>query len=88
MSVKACNNFVLVIRDEVEKEKSGLSIPNIGQVKPAMGTVFSVGRLVRDPDIKAAKGNKCLFHAGVGDELTFEDVTYLVLVGEQIISLV
>jgi len=87
MSIKATNNFVLVIRDEVERERAGLSIPGIGQVKPASGTILSVGKLVKDPDVKAGKGKKCLFHATVGFELPFEDTTYLVLEGEQIIAM-
>lgn len=87
MPIKATNNFVLVIRDEPEKERGGLSIPGMGQTKPASGIIYSAGRMVKDPDIKEGKGKKCLFHPTVGFPLPFDGVTYLVLEGEQIIAL-
>jgi len=85
---KAKNNFVFVIRDETEKEVGGLIIPDSGKEKPHSGTIFSAGKLVRDPDIKAGKGQKCLFHKGVGREIEYNDKTYLVMAGEEIIALV
>ncbi len=88
MTPKATNNFVLLIRDEIEKNKNGLIIPTAGRVKPSQGTIFSVGSLVKDRDIKSAKGKKCLFHPTVGFAISYEDVEYWVLIGEEIITLV
>lgn len=79
MAIKAVNNFIFVIRDKVESEKSGLIIPSAGREKPHQGTVVSIGSLVKDREIKASKGKKVLFHKGVGMELEYEAKTYLVL---------
>jgi len=86
--IKATNNFVWVIRDESEKEMSGLAIPGIGQEPPPQGTIYSVGKLVRDENIKAGKGKKCLFHRGSGYPIPFEDKEYLILEDAHIIGIV
>ncbi len=88
MPVKAVNNFVWVIRDKASTEESGLVIPSSGRVKPHQGTVFSIGSLVRDKEIKASKGKKALFHKGVGQEIEFEKETYLVLNELEVIAIV
>jgi co-chaperonin GroES (HSP10) len=46
-----------------------------------------VGALVKDPNIKAAKGKICLFHPTVGWEIEYEGVFYLVLHDHEIIGL-
>lgn len=79
MAIKAVNNWVWVIRDETELEDSGFLIPDNGKEKPHQATVFSVGSLVKDREIKASKGKKVLFHKGVGQEISYEDKVYLVL---------
>lgn len=84
---KACNKFVLVLRDETQTEIDGLWLPNEGREKPHEGTIHAVGSQVEDQEIQAAVGQKCLFHAGVGFELPYEDVIYLVLGGHEIIAL-
>ncbi len=88
MTPRATNNFVLIIRDVAATEAGGLIIPDQGKVKPHVGTIFSVGKLVKDPDIKSGKGKKCLFHQHVGFGIDYEGVDYWVLSGEEIISLV
>lgn len=85
--MKATNDFVLITRDETPAEKSGLIIPNQGRVKPHVGTVETVGALVKDQNIKAAKGKKALFHPTVGFEIEYEGKIYLVLTSNQIIAL-
>lgn len=85
--MKATNEFVLIKRDKTESEKSGLIIPSAGRVKPHVGTIESVGALVRDHNIKAGKGKKCLFHPTVGFEIVYDDVTYLVLTDREIIAM-
>lgn len=85
--MKATNNFVLIIRDETPAEKSGLIVPNSGRIKPHVGTIQSIGALVKDQNLKASKGKKALFHQTAGFELEYEGTIYLVLTSEQIIAL-
>lgn len=85
--IKATNNNVFIIRDKTESEKSGLIIPSGGREKPHQGTVFSVGSLVKDQEIKRSKGKKALFHKGIGFEITYEEQVYLVLEDHQIIAI-
>lgn len=78
---------MLVLRDATESERSGLYIPDQGREKPHAGIIHAVGSLVEDKYIKAGKGEKCLFHVGVGFELDYEEVIYLVLTEDQIIAM-
>lgn len=87
MIEKACNKFVLILRDETESEMSGLEIPNEGRLKPHSGKIYAVGSLVDDENIKEGIGKKCLFHQGTGFEITYEEISYLVLSGHEIIAL-
>lgn len=81
----ACNKFVLVLRDEPEV---GLfEIPSEGQKKPHSGIIHAVGSQVEDENIKAGVGKKALFHQGVGFEIEYEEIVYLVLGGHEIIAL-
>lgn len=84
---KACNKFVLVLRDETETELGGMILPSEGREKPHEGKIHAVGSCVEDEEVKAAVGEKCLFHAGIGFEIVYEDVVYLVLGGHEIIAL-
>lgn len=86
--IKVTNNCVFVIRDKVESEAAGLILPSAGKEKPSEGTIFGVGNLVKDPDIKRGKGKKCLFHKGVGQELEYQGVTYLNLDAQHIIAVI
>lgn len=86
MPIQARNNFVFIIRDEIQEEILGFIIPGQGQEKPHKGRVFSVGDLVVDKKIK--QDTNCLFHKGSGFDITFEGVTYLVIEGERIICTV
>lgn len=83
----ACNKFVLILRDETESELAGMDIPSQGQVKPHSGIIHAVGSLVEDENIKAAQGKKALFHQGVGFELEYEDIFYLVLGDHEVIAI-
>lgn len=87
MIQKACNNFVLVLRNETETEIGGMIIPTGGREKPHEGIIHAVGSRVEDQEIHAAIGQKCLFHAGIGFEIVYEEVIYLVLGGHEIIAL-
>lgn len=86
--IQATNNFCFIVRDDTKTEESGLIIPSKGREKPSRGTVVSIGGMVKDPKIKGSKGKTVLFHKGIGFEIEFEDMTYLVLTGDEIIAVV
>ncbi len=84
---KATNNFIFIIRDEIEKEKAGIIIPGKGRVKPSRGTIFSIGGKVSDPDIKKGEGKKAIFYSGIGQEIEIDGVIYLCLNEQEIIGI-
>lgn len=86
MAPIAANDFVFILRDETQSETGGLYIPDDGKVKPHQGTIITAGPLVEDKNIKNGKGKKVLFHQHVGFEIPYEDKTYLVLTGREIIG--
>lgn len=86
MGLKARNNFVLVIRDEEQTTSGSFIIPGKGRERPHQGTVYSVGGLVKDPEIKKSTGKKVIFHKTVGFTLEIDNVEYTVLTGEEIIG--
>lgn len=86
--IQATNNFIFIIRDEIKKETNGLIIPGQSRVKPHVGTLYSIGDLVKDRKIKTGKGKKGLFHQGIGFEIDYEGTTYLVLQEHEIIAIV
>lgn len=86
MAIQARNNFVFILRDDIEKERKGLVIPNQGQEKPNRGTLHSIGEAVQDKQLKKDKGKKCIFFKGTGWDIEYEGQTYLVLEGERVIG--
>ena len=86
MQIEATNNFIYLIRDETEKEKGGLLIPGKGQEKPHMGTIISIGELVKDKKIRKSVNKKGVFHKGTGFPIELEGIEYLVLTDDQIIG--
>lgn len=87
-TIKAVNNFVFIIRDEIEKEKAGIIIPGKGRVKPSRGEIFSIGGKVTDPDIKNGKGKKGIFYSGIGQEIDIDGQIYLCLNEQEIIGVI
>lgn len=86
--MKATNNYIWLIRDKPKTETDDLIIPGEGRVKPHVGTLFAVGSLTRDQEIKKARnGGKALFHPSVGFEVEFEGNIYLVCQDHEIIGL-
>lgn len=77
--MKATNHYVWVERDKTESEKSGLYIPSTGRKKPHAGVIISIGGLVKDAEIKKAKGKKAIFHETVGQEIEYDSKVYLIL---------
>jgi len=88
MNIKATNNFVFILRDEVEDTSNGFWVPGQGREKPSTGKILSSGKKVQDPDIRGGVGRKAVFHKGVGFTLEYEGVEYLVLEGNQIIGVI
>ena len=84
---KATGQRVWIIRDEVESEKAGLIIPGSGREKPHTGTIFSIGLLVKDADIKRSKGKKAIFHKNIGQEIDYQGKVYLILFEHEIIGI-
>ena len=84
--MKATNKWVWVIRDKAESEKAGIIIPRAGVEKLHTGEVVSVGSLVQDKEIKSSKGKKAIWHKTVGQEITYKEVTYLILQEHEIIG--
>lgn len=82
----ATNFTIWTIRDKTEVEKGGLVLPGSGKEKPHSGTIISVGELVKDSKIKRGRGKKALFHKGIGQELEYKEVTYLILLDHQVIG--
>lgn len=83
--MKAYGNNVIVIRDEIEKEKKGLLLPPGVREKPHQGTILSVGGTVQDEELRKAADTKCLFHRNVGQEIEYEGQIYLILQGHEVI---
>jgi co-chaperonin GroES (HSP10) len=79
----ACNNWVIIIRDELEEDV--LYDPT--RIKPHCGTIIGVGDLVESLALHAAVGQKCLWHPTAGQEIEFEGIVYLLLEGEKVIAL-
>ncbi len=84
-TIKATNNFVFIIRDEIQDETGGLIIPNQGREKPHQGSIYSVGELSKDKKIK--KGATAIFHKGIGFSIEVDEQEYLVLMDTEIIGI-
>ena len=85
---QATNFYVFIIRDAVEKKIGDIVIPGAGRVKPHKGEIFSIGAKVTDPSIKKGKGQKAVFHQGVGQTCEIDGVDYLVLQEHEIIAVI
>ena len=83
--LKACNNFVFIIRDEEQEETMGLVIPGQGREKPHQGKIFSVGELTEDKKIK--KGAIAIYHRGIGFSIEVDGQEYLVLMDKEVIGI-
>ena len=82
--IEATNDFIFIIRDEVEKEKAGMFIPGQGREKPHRGKIISVGELTEDKKIQPDK--IAILHKGVGFPIEIDGIEYLVLVGKEVIA--
>lgn len=77
MTIKASNNYIWVIRQEVERERGGIAIPGMAQKKVHRGKIMSVGNKVDDNTIK--EGRTAIFNKSAGIEIEEAEATYTVL---------
>lgn len=88
MTIQATNNFVIIKRDEPEKETGGMIIPSKGLKKPHCGTILSTGDLVQDINIKSGVGKKAYFFDGKCMDVPFDEQDFGVLTDSDIIWVV
>lgn len=77
--LQAVNEFIFIIKDEVESTYGGLSIPETSEKKPNTGEIISVGSNVMDKNVK--KGRKAIFNKQVGNTIDIFDKEITVLNG-------
>lgn len=77
MTIKATNDNSWIRKFAVEKEKSGIAIPDSAQPKSNKGVFITVGKLTTDPDMKA--GRVAIFNRSAGFEIEEKGVIYLIL---------
>lgn len=89
--VKPLNNRVLVERSEAPKSKGGILLPDSAQEKPKEGTVIAVGpgktneEGVVEP-LTVKEGDRVLFGAYAGTEITMEEETLLIMSEDDILG--
>lgn len=81
---KATGLYVWIIRDETKTEHAGLLIPGAGREKPQTGSIHSFGDKVTDEDIKTKP--RAIFHKGIGQEIEYQGIVYLVMQEHEIIG--
>lgn len=84
MQPKATGLYVWIIRDETKAEQAGLLIPGPSREKPQTGSIHSVGDKVTDEDIKTRP--RAIFHKGVGQEIEYAGIIYLIMMEHEIIG--
>lgn len=84
MQPKATGLYVWIIRDETKTEQGGLLIPGSSREKPYTGTIHSFGDKVTDEDIITRK--RAIFHKGIGQEIEYDGIVYLVMMEHEIIG--
>lgn len=87
-TIKATNDWVFIQQDPKSNDKGAFLLPDSSKEKPSVGIIYSVGKLVKDPDIKAAKGKRAHFHKGTGFPINYDGIDYLVIQSANIIGIV
>lgn len=86
-NIKAVNNFIFIIRDEEQTERNGLILPDAAVKKPHTGIIFSVGKTVKDMDLKKGIGKRAIWHQHTGQKIEYEGDEFIVLPEEQILGI-
>lgn len=84
MQPKATGLYVWIIRDETKTEHAGLLLPAGAREKPQTGVIHSFGDKVTDEDIRTRE--RAIFHKGVGQEIEYGGIVYLVMMEHEIIG--
>ena len=91
MKLKPLQDRVLVKPDqEDEKTAGGLYIPDtVKKEKPQMGEVIEVGPgMTDDQPLKVKKGDRILFSKYAGNDITIEDIDYIIMRENDILAVV
>ncbi|MFP4459395.1 MAG: co-chaperone GroES [Candidatus Zixiibacteriota bacterium] len=90
MKLKPLHDRVLVKPEEVEKKtEGGLYIPDTAKKeKPQRGEVVAVGEGQGDTPLKVKEGDKVLFSKFAGNDITIEDVEYLIMRENDILAII
>lgn len=88
------DNIVIKPKEKEEKTESGIFLPdNAGESKPESGEVIAVGPGKRDekgerikPEVK--KGDKVIFTKYGPNEITIDEVEYLIAKEEDILAII
>ena len=92
--VRPLGDRVLVKRfDEEEVVKGGIIIPDTAQEKPQKGEIVAVGkgRVNDDGDVVALEvkeGDKVLFGKYAGNEVTIDDVEYMIMREDDVLAII
>ena len=92
--VRPLGDRVLVKRfEEEEVVKGGIIIPDTAQEKPQKGEIVAVGkgRLSDDGDVvplEVKKSDKVLFGKYAGNEVTIDDVEYMIMREDDILAII
>jgi co-chaperonin GroES (HSP10) len=81
---KATGTYVWIIRDEIKSEQGGLLMLSGSREKPHTGTIHSYGDKITDEGIKTR--DRAIFHKGIGQEIEYGGVLYLILQEHEIIG--
>lgn len=84
--ITATNDFVWIIKDEIQSERGGILLPEGRMEKPHTGRIISVGVKVDDPAI--VKDKTAIFNKQVGQGLTIFDTEVTVLTQQQVLGVV
>ena len=80
MNFKPINDRVVVKPAPAEeKTKGGIIIPDTAKEKPQSGEVVAVGPGIEDIKMTVKKGDIVLYGKYAGQEMTFDEVDYLIM---------
>ena len=85
MNFQPLGKRVLVERlEEATRTATGIIIPDSAKEKPSQGTIVAVGDKVKT----IAEGDKVVFGKYVGNELSLDGKTYLILDAQDVLGII
>ncbi len=85
--ITATGKNVFILIDAEQTENNGLVLPDAAKKKAHTGIIYSVGKLVEDPDIKKGYCKRAIWHQHTGQTLEYEGTNFIVLPEEQILGI-